>query len=439
MIERWFELTRHGTTTRREVTGGVTTFVAMAYIVVLNPAILAHAGFPRGPSTVATILVAVVGTLLMAFVANRPFAVAPYMGENAFLAFGLAALGVTWQERLGTVLVAGLAFALLVALRTGPWLVRSIAPGLKHSFAAGIGFFLLFVGLNEAGLVKHGAGPVPVALGDLHDPRVLLAAGGFTLIAVLQTRGIPGALLFGMATTAATGTALGLAPAPDAIFALPFSGNLSLDGLAGAADLSAVLRWQFLPVLLTLFLVSFLDTVGTLVGLGAAGEMLDADGNFPGIERPMAINALSCVFAALVGTSTSGAFLESAAGIREGARTGLAAFVTAALFCGTLFVIPLLEPLQELGWIYAPALIAVGVAMLPALRGVKLDDPTEAIPLAVTVAMMAITYNVANGITAGLLLHPLLKLAAGRCTEVTSGGWVLCATCVFYYAFGLPH
>ena len=439
MIERWFELTRHGTTARREVVGGVTTFVAMAHIVVLNPAILAHAGFPRGPSTVATILVAVVGTLLMALVANRPFAVAPYMGENAFLAFGLAALGVTWQERLGTVLITGLAFALLVALRTGPWLVRSIAPGLKHSFAAGIGFFLLFVGLNEAGLVKHGAGPVPVALGDLHDPRVLLAVGGFTLIAVLQTRGVPGALLLGMVTTAAAGAALGLAALPDSVFALPFAGNLSLDPIMGAADLSGVLRWHYLPVLLTLFLVSFLDTVGTLVGLGAAGEMLDAEGDFPGIERPMAVNALSCIFAALVGTSTSGAFLESAAGIREGARTGLAALVTAALFCGTLFVVPLLEPLQELGWIYAPPLIAVGVAMLPALRGVKLDDPTEAIPFAVTVAMMAFTYNIANGITAGLVLHPLLKLAAGRRTEVTSGGWVLCATCFLYYAFGLPH
>jgi AGZA family xanthine/uracil permease-like MFS transporter len=457
MFERFFAVERRGSSVRQEVVGGVTTFAAMAYIIVVNPAILAFAGIPSGPGTVATILTALVGSALMALWANRPIAAAPYMGENAFLAFGLATIGITWQQRLGTVFVAGLGFAALVLAGAGPRLASSISPSMKHSFAVGIGLFLLFLGLEQSGLVVSAAAgmpadallapgtnllrapPVPLKLGDLRDPEVCLAIGGFLLIVVLQLRRVVGAILIGMIATAVIGYALGFGRAPDGVFALPFRGELSLAPVALQLDVRGVLQLSFLPVLLTLFLVSFLDTLGTLVALGAVGGMLDERGDLPKIERPMMVNALSCVFGALIGTSTSGAYIESATGIREGARTGLAALVTALLFAGTLFVVPLVEPLQTLRFAYAPALIAVGIAMLPAARHLDFDDLTELAPAIATIAMMVFSYNIANGLTAGLVLHPLLKVASGRGAEVPAGGWALAALCLAYYLFGLPH
>jgi adenine/guanine/hypoxanthine permease len=457
MLERWFQLERHGTNVRTEVLGGATTFVTMAYIIVVNPAILSAAGFPPGASTVATILTAVFGTLLMGLYANRPIAVAPYMGENAFIAFGLAAMGVTWQQSLGAVFLSGLAFALLVPLRVRPWLLNSISPSMKHSFAVAIGLFLAFIGLYETGIVTSfvsGMPPaalmaptaltlrapdVPVKIGNLHDPQVLLSLFGFVLMVVLLLRRVPGALLLGIAVTALAGYVLGFGKTPNAIVAVPFTGDYSLSATALKLDLAGVLRVSFLPVLLTLFLMALLDTIGTLSAVGAAAGILDERGNFPQAERPMAVDALSCMFAGLAGTTTSGAYIESATGIKEGARTGLASVTTALLFALTLFFIPLVEPLQQLRFAYAPALIAVGVLMLEAVSRVDFSDLTEAAPAFATITMTVFTYNIANGLTAGLLLYPLVKLLAGRGRELNSGSVALGVLCLVYYAFGLPH
>jgi AGZA family xanthine/uracil permease-like MFS transporter len=433
-----FEVEKHGSTVRTEITAGVSTFLAVAYIIVVNPAILKAAGLPVGASTVATICVAAVGTLLMGLVANRPIAVAPYMGENAFIAFGLAALGVTWQQRLGAVFLGGLLFLVISIAGLRAWLADAISPSLKFSFAVGIGLFLAFIGLNETGIVTSGTG-VPVKIGDLHSREVLLAIAGFVIIMALLQRRIRGAILIGMVVTAVAGIALGLGHAPHGIVAMPFTGDLSLAPIALHLDIRGVLRLSFLPILLTLFLMSFLDTLGTLVGVGAAGGMLDERGNFPGIEKPMIVDALSCTLSGLLGTSTSGAYIESAVGIRDGARTGLAAVTTAAMFVVSLFCIPLVEPLQQLRFAYGPALIAVGALMLDAVRGIDFADMTELVPAFATIAMMAFTYNIANGLTAGLVLHPLMKLLAGRGREVRAGSVVLALLCLVYYAFGLPH
>lgn len=423
---------------RTEVLGGTTTFLAMAYIIVVNPAILRAAGLPAGASTVATIVVAAIGSFLMGVWARRPIAVAPYMGENAFIAFGLAALGITWQQRLGAVFVSGIVFLIITFLGLRGWLANAISPSLKYSFAAGIGLFLAFIGLNETGIVTAGTG-VPVKIGNLRSAEVLLAVGGFVVIVVLLQRRVRGAILIGIAATAIAGAFLGLGHAPRAVFAMPFTGDYSLAPIALKLDVAGVLRLSFLPILLTLFLMSFLDTVGTLVGVGAAGGMLDERGNFPRIERPMTVDAIACIVSGLVGTSTSGAYIESAVGIREGARTGLAAITTAAWFTLSLFFIPLVEPLQQLRFAYGPALIAVGVLMLDSVRRIDFADLTELAPAFVTIAMMTFTYNIANGLTAGLVLHPLMKLLTGRAREVKAGSAVLAALCVVYYAFGLPH
>jgi AGZA family xanthine/uracil permease-like MFS transporter len=439
MLERFFGLSARGTTVRRELLGGATTFATMAYIVVVNPAILGFAGLPAGPATVATILVAVFGTLLMGLYANRPIAVAPYMGENAFIAFGLAALGVSWPQLLGIVFVSGLLFLAITLLGIRAWLADAISPSLKHSFAVGIGLFLALIGLYESGIVTSGAPAVPLKIGNLHDPRVLLAILGFLVMVMLLQRRVRGALLIGIALTAVLGQALGLGEAPKGVLALPFTGDYSLGPLFLKLDVPGVLKLAFLPALLTLFVMGLLDTLGTLVGVGAAGNMLDEKGNFPEIEKPMLVDALACVFAGLVGTTTSGAYIESATGIREGARTGLASVATALLFAVSLFFIPLLEPLQKLQYAYAPALVAVGLLMTASFARIDFEDLTELVPAFVTITLMVFTYNIGNGLTAGLLVHPIAKAAAGRFREVKPGGIALALLCATYYVFGLPH
>jgi AGZA family xanthine/uracil permease-like MFS transporter len=457
MIERWFKVHERGSTVRSEVLGGITTFVTMAYIIVVNPAILSFAGIPSGPSTVATILSAAFGSLLMGLYANRPIAVAPYMGENAFIAFGLAAMGIGWQQRLGAVFVSGVGFIIITLLRVRSWLANSISLSMKHSFAVGIGLFLAFIGLYETGIVtsfvtgmpaKLLLAPnadflrtpdVPVKIGNLRDPQVLLAMFGFLVIAALLYRRVRGAILLGMVVTAAAGCALGFGHAPRGVVAMPFVGDYNLGAIAFKLDIAGVLRLSFLPILLTLFLMGFLDTLGTLVGVGAAGGMLDEEGNFDKIERPMMVDAVTCMFSGLMGTSTSGAYIESATGIREGARTGLAAVTVAVLFAASLFFIPLVEPLQNLRFAYGPALIAVGVLMLGSVTKIQFDDLTELVPAFVTITMMLFTYNIANGLTAGLVVHPVMKLVAGRYRELTWGAVFLGALCLIYYVFGLPH
>ncbi|MBI1917230.1 MAG: NCS2 family permease [Planctomycetes bacterium] len=451
-MERFFRLGEHKTTLRTEVLGGVTTFATMAYIIVVNPAILQYADLPVGPSTVATILTAVAGSLLMGLYANRPLAVAPYMGENAFLAFGLTALGIGWQLRLGAVFVSGVVFLVITLLRVRSWLADSISTSMKHSFAVGIGLFLAFLGLYQTGIVtsfvegmpvpKTALIPkpdVPVKLGNLCDTRVQLAMFGFVLTAVLMCWRVKGAILLGIVVTATAGYLVGVGEAPTGVVALPFTGDYDLSPIAFQLDIVGVFRLSFLPILLTLFLMSFLDTLGTLVGVGAAGQMLDARGNFPQIERPMLVDACSCMFSALVGTSTSGAYIESAAGVREGARTGLAAVTTALLFAVALFFIPLVQPLQHLSYAYGPALIAVGVMMLGTVTRIDFNDLTEAVPAFITLAMIVFTYNIGNGLTAGLVLYPLLKVAAGRGRELNAGSVVLGLACLVYYVFGLRH
>jgi adenine/guanine/hypoxanthine permease len=455
-LDKFFRLTERNTDVRTEVLGGITTFVTMAYIIVVNPAILSFAGFPVGPSTVATILTAIFGCLLMGLYANLPIAVAPYMGENAFIAFGLAAMGISWQLRLGAVFISGIAFLILSLARIRSWLANAISPSMKYSFGVGIGLFLTFIGMYETGIVTSGAAgmpaaaltlpsgmlrapDVPVKIGDFHNVQVLLAIFGFIVISVLQYRKVRGAILLGIAINALIGIALGFAKPPQALMAMPFQGQYSLAPIALQLDVRGVLTLAFFPILLTLFLMSFLDTLGTLVGVGANAGLLDKDGNFPEMEKPMLVDSLSCVAGSLLGSSTSGAFIESATGIREGARTGLAAVVVAMLFAVSLFFLPVVEPLQQLRFAYAPALISVGLLMMKSITKVDLEDLTEAVPAFATIVMIMFTYNIANGLTAGLILYPLLKVLAGRARELHPGSLALAALCLIYYLFGLPH
>jgi AGZA family xanthine/uracil permease-like MFS transporter len=441
---------------RDEVLGGTTTFLATAYIVVVNPAILAFAGLPPGPSTVATALAAALGTMMMALWAKRPYAVAPYMGENAFLAFGLAALGISWQLRLGAVFVAGALFLLLTVAGLRARLADAISPSLKHAFAVAIGLFLAELGLYQCGIFTSfaagmpaaalarpdgtlGVPDVPVKLGDWTAAPALLGIAGILFTLLLVVRNVRGAILLGMLPLAAAGFALGLAPPVERWVALPFTGELSLAPIAFELDIPGIVRPEHLAVLGTLALMGFLDTLGTLVALGSATGELDEHGRLPKIERPMAVDAVASMASALAGTSTSGAYVESATGIRDGARTGIAAAVTALWFALALFAAPAAAVLQKMPFVYAPALVVVGVLMLRSARRVAFDDLAEAIPAFATIALTIFTYNIANGLAAGLLLSPLARAVSGRRRDVPAAAWGLAAICLAYFVFGLRH
>jgi len=282
----------------------------------------------------------------------------------------------------------------------------------------------------------EGRPAVPLKIGEFHRQQ-LLALGGFALMVILTCWRVRGAILLGIAATATAGYVLGEAQLPTRVVSWPW--EYRLQDIALHLDIPGALRASFFPVLLTLFLMSFLDTLGTMYALGSAGELLDKDDNLPDLERPMVVDSLACVFAAVVGTSTSGAFIESATGIREGARTGLATVVTGLLFAATLFFLPVVQPLQQLKYAYYPALMVVGVMMFATARNLDVEDFTELAPAVVSIVMTVFTYNIANGLTAGLIVHPVLKLVTFRWREIHPGGAILAALCAVYYVFGRPH
>ncbi len=408
-LEKFFKLSRHETTARREVVAGLTTFFTMSYIVAVNPAILKAAGIPVGASLTATILTAIFGTLLMGFYANRPFAIAPYMGENAFIAFTVVqALGYRWQSALGAVFVAGVLFTLMTVLRLRQWMVDAIPPTLRYSYAVGIGLFLAFIGLNQTGIVTLGSPGAPVRAGHLTLPAILLAIFGFLLITVLTIRKFPAAILVSILVTAFLSFVLRVSPAPTEWVSLP----PSLRPVFFQFDLHSVFSWGFFPVVLTILIMAFVDTMGTLIGVSARAGFLDKDGNLPQIERPMMADALATTFAAVVGTSTAGAYIESATGVEAGGRTGLTAVITALCMAGTLFFAPFISAIPPQA--YGPALIFVGLLMLTPITHIPFDDLSELVPAFGVIALMAFTYNVGIGMTAGFVLYPFCKLVSGR-------------------------
>ncbi|MRR34692.1 NCS2 family permease [bacterium] len=416
----FFRFDQYKTSYRRETVAGITTFLTMAYIIIVNPAILEAAGIPRGPQTTATIIAAVFGCVVMALWANRPFAIAPYMSENAFVAFTVVkTLGYTWQTALGAVFVAGVVFSVLTVFRVRSWLAEAIPLSLKCAFAVGIGLFLTFIGLNETGLVTLGVAGAPVKMGNIAAPSVLLAVFGYLLTVFLMTRRVPGAIVIGIVATTALSIALGVTPMPKEFVSLP----PDLSPILFQLDIGSAFEIRFFPVVMTIFIMAFLDTVGTLIGLSMRADLLDENGNLPEIEKPMLADALATTVAPLLGTTTTGAYIESAAGIEEGGRTGFTALVVAGLFLLSLFFAPLFTIVPAHA--YGIALIVIGSFMIEPIKRIDFDDFTELVPAFLTIVLMIFTYNIGVGMSTGLLTYPLLKTAAGRGREVSAGMWVL--------------
>ncbi len=433
-MKSYFAFARHATSYRQEITAGCTTFLTMAYIIVVNPAILSAAGIPKEPSLTATILTAAFGTLVMGLYARRPFAIAPYMGENAFIAFTVVkGLGYSWETALGAIFIAGILFTLLTLLKVRSWVAEAIPLSLKYSFAVGIGLFLTFIGLNEIGFVALGVPGAPVCLGKVATPPVLLAICGFFLSSWLLIKRVHGAILIGILSTTILSVIFGVTPLPKELLSLPPDPTPILMKL----DIAGALTIKALPVVLIIFVMAFVDTVGTLIGLSSRAGLLDADGNLPDIEKPMLADALANLAAPMLGTTTAGAYIESAAGIEEGGRTGFSAVVTALLFLLALFFAPLFTAVPPHA--YGTALIVIGVFMLAPITKLDFSDYTELIPAFLTIVLMSFTYNIGVGMTAGLISYPLLKLASNRGNEVKPAVWFLAGMSLAFYVFYPYH
>ncbi len=446
VLERYFKVKESGSSLRAEITGGMVTFMTMAYIIFVNPAILSQAvdgappgaGMDFGSVMAATCLASALASLLMGLLARYPIALAPGMGLNAFFSFEICGrMGVPWQIALGMVFISGVFFTLLTLGRVREMIVDAIPEGLKYSAAVGIGMFIAFIGLKEAGVVVDDPATF-VRLGDLGARPTLLAILGFLMTAGLMARGIKGALLWGILVTGLVGIPLEVVSFKGGIVGLP-----SIKPTFLQLDLRQVFQLSFLvPILILLFFDMF-DTIGTLVGISSQAGFLK-QGRLPRGRRALLSDSLGTIGGSLLGTSTVTSYIESAAGVAEGARTGLANVVTALLFLAALFFAPLAQMFGGgcqvasgacLHPVTAPVLIIVGCLMMGNVKGINWNDSTEAIPAFLTIIVMPLTFSIAHGLAIGFISYPVLKLAAGKGREVSPLVYVLAAVFVLRYVF----
>jgi len=418
-LDRQFALTESRTTVRTEVIAGITTFLTMAYIIFVQPAVLSACGMDFGAVLTATCLSTALATTLMALMANYPIAVAPAMGHNFFFAYSVViAMKVPWRIALGGVAIAGAIFILTAGIGLRERLITAIPASIKHAIAAGIGLLIAAVGLQWAGLIVASPGTL-VTLGNVHSPPVLLAIGALTLTAVLMARRVPGAFLWGILASTAVGLPLGL---------------VTYHGIAGRPPSMAPTLMQldvvgaFAPgmvaVVFVFFFLALFDSVGTLVGVGEQAGLM-RNGTLPRARPALLADAIGTVAGAVMGTSTVTAYIESGAGIAAGGRTGLTSLVTAALFLVSLLLYPLVQMIGggfqaggvTLYPVIAPPLILIGTMMIGGLRNVAWEDPTEAVPAFLTLLMMPLAVSITEGVAFGLLSFAALKVATGRSRE----------------------
>ncbi|MFC4988313.1 MULTISPECIES: NCS2 family permease [Saliphagus] len=444
-LGEYFGFDEHETDLRTELIAGVTTFLTMSYIIVVNPTILAEAiaieGYSQGEIeqmiAIATIVSSVAAILVMALYANRPFGLAPGMGLNAYFAFTVViVLGVPWQTALAAVFVEGILFMVLTAVGARRYVIELFPEPVKFAVGAGIGLFLLLLGLTEMNVVAASESTL-VQLNDVAaDPVALLALSGLMLTFVLYARGTTGAIVVGILTTALAGWALTFAGVVDRGVLAPtdISGaQYDITPLAGAFldGFSGIEPATFLLVVFTFFFVDFFDTAGTLVGVSQFGGFLDEEGNLPEMEKPLMADAVGTTVGAMVGTSTVTTYIESSTGIEEGGRTGMTALTVAACFALSLAAVPLIAAIPN----YASylALVVVGIIMLQGVRDIDWDHPAWLISGGLTITVMPLTASIADGLAAGIITYPVIKAATGEADDVHPGQWALAAAFVVYY------
>ena len=428
LMDRWFGLRDAGSDVRTEVEAGFTTFLTMAYILVVNPQILSEAGVPIEGALFATAVGAAVGSILMGVLANYPFALAPGMGLNAYFTYTVVlGMGIPWQTALGAVFISGIVFIILTVGRIRELVIRGIPMTIKLATGAGIGLFIAFIGLRNAGIVAASPATM-VTLGEVTAPATLLALAGLVLTAALLARGWKTAIMVGIVATAAGAYLLGLAEPPRAVLSVPDPSGTFL-----AMDVPGALSLGLLQVVFVFLFVDMFDSVGTLVGLGRQAGFLSATGDLPRAQRALMADAVATTVGGAMGTSTVTAYVESATGVAEGGRTGLTAVTVGCLFLLAIFFSPLAAAVPTVAT--APALIIVGSLMLRAVESIDWHDGTEAVPAFLTLVGMPLTFSIANGLALGFIAYPLIKVLAGRGGEVGLLAYTLAALFVLRFAF----
>lgn len=439
-IASYFNFDALRTTFHTEILAGVTTFVTMAYILIVNPDILSNAIFlntPRdlfGELVMATGLSAGIATLVMGLYAKLPFALAPGMGINAYFAFTVVlGLGVDWRVALAAVLLEGIIFILLTLSNLRSKIVTAIPEAVKHATTAGIGLFIAYIALKGAGIIVASEATL-TTLGDLKTPTTAMAILGILITLALFARRVTGALLWGIVATALLAWVFGVSPWPTGFFAIP-SPPVDLMGQA-FVGLGGMLRsnvWEMVSITFVFLFVDLFDTIGTLTGLGIRSGYINERGDFPGVEKAFMADAIGTTAGAVLGTSTVTTYIESASGISEGGRSGLTAVVTAVLLIVSVLFIPFFAGIPSFAT--APALVIVGVLMMSSARNIDWEEPADAIAAFFTILMMPLTYSIAEGLAVGLIAYPLVKAFQGKLNQTTIGMWILAAVFILRYVF----
>ena len=440
-IAQFFGFRELQTTMRTEILAGITTFVTMAYILAVNPGILSDAVFLQEPGdlfgelVMATALSAALATLVMGLYAKLPFALAPGMGINAYFAFAVVlGLGIDWRVALTAVFIEGIIFILLTISNLRSKIVTAIPECIKHATSAGIGLFIAYIALKNAGIIIASEATF-TTLGDLKNPAVLVAVIGILVTAAFVARRITGALLWGMLATALLGWIIGAAPWPSGFIGVPpLPTDLFGQAFVGFGTVLSTNAWQLFGIVFVLLFVDLFDTIGTLAGLGTKAGYINEKGQFPGAEKAFMADAVGTTAGAVLGTSTVTTYIESASGISEGGRSGFTAVVTAILFAVAILFIPLLSGIPAFAT--APALVIVGVLMMTGVRHVRWDDPAESIPSFLTILIMPLSFSIAEGLAMGLITFPLIKAFQGKSQETTVGMWILAVIFILRFALG---
>jgi AGZA family xanthine/uracil permease-like MFS transporter len=420
MLEKIFRLTQHKTTVRTEIVAGVITFLTMSYILVVNPNILSAAGMDKGALFTATALASALGTLFMAFIPNLPIAQAPGMGLNSFFAFSVVlGLGYSWQMALTAVFIEGIIFLILTFFNVRELIVKSIPNTIKNAIPVGIGLFITFLGLQNAGLVVKDENTM-LTLGTMSNPHLWVASLGLILTAVLYFKKVQGAFLIGIVAATVFAIVLGLVQIPTgSIVTLP----PDISPIFLQFEWHNIFTLDMLIVVFTFLFVNLFDTIGTLLGVASKIGLTDKDGNFPQIKKALFADALGTTFGAILGTSTVTSYVESASGVAVGGRTGLTSLSTATMFVLSLFLAPLF--LMVPASATAPALILVGLFMISSVVKINFDNMTEALPAFLTIVMMPFAFSIAQGIVFGMLSYVLLKALSGKWKHISLTMWVI--------------
>ncbi|UOQ46619.1 NCS2 family permease [Gracilibacillus caseinilyticus] len=427
LLEKLFHLKELNTNIRTELMAGLTTFITMAYIIIVQPSLMTAAGMPAGAVMVSTIIVSGIFTIIMGVFTNRPFALAPGMGGNAFFAYSIVAAGLaTWQTALGMVLISGVVFLILTLLGIRDAIAEMIPKNIKLAIGAAVGIFIAAIGLTDSGLVVLNIDSENLTLGSLHDKNVILALIGLIVILGLMARKVKGAVLYGIFITTIIGIPLGITQMPDSFFELPPSPS----DIVFQVDWMEALKWSFFPLMFTFFVGDFFSTVGTLLGVGGKAGMLNKDGNLPDIKKPFLVDAVASVGGSFMGVTTVTTYIESASGVEAGGRSGLTSVSTGFIFLLCLLLTPILLMIPSVA--IAPALIIVGISMLSGLKNIEFDEVDESMPAFITVIVTGFSFSIANGIVFGVLSYVAAKLFAGKIKEVPIGLFILCVPLIYY-------